>query len=165
MKYLVAYMSVSGNTQKIAEAIHKELPEDSEIKPINELDSLEGFDFYFIGFPVHQYGAPKVVQEFMTKHAKGKKVALFVTHATGSQMEILEGQLNKCKEVAKEAELLGLYNCQGELSEQITNHMKNHENPQLRKFADMRKFTVGRPNEEEINMAGEFAKKIISKLK
>lgn len=163
MKLLVAYMSISGNTKKIAEAIFEELPDTKEIKPLNEIENLDDYDFSFIGFPVHQFGAPKQIKEFFEQHTIGKNVALFVTHATGLHMKnILEPQLIRCKELAKNANLKGFYNCQGALSEQVAERMLNHEDPQLRKFAEMRKFTLGRPNEEEIMNARKFAKEIIS---
>ena len=164
MKILVAYMSISGNTKKIAEAIHSELPEGAELKPINEITDLSQYDFSFIGFPVHQFGAPKQLHEFLGKETANKKIAVFVTHATGSHMEVLEGQLNKCKEAVKDAELTGFFNCQGALSEEVAEKMKQHENPQLREFAEKRKFTLGHPNEEAITKAKDFAKKMVSKI-
>ena len=56
MKVLVSYMSKTGNTKKVAEAIFEEISDEKEIIPIDEVDSIEGFDIAFLGFPIHQMG-------------------------------------------------------------------------------------------------------------
>jgi flavodoxin len=89
MKVIVAYFSWSGNTRKIAEAIFQEIQEEKEIKELNEIDGLEGYDFAFVGFPIHGFGAPEEAQSFLEKHCRGKKIALFVTHGAPEHSEDL----------------------------------------------------------------------------
>ena len=45
MKTLVTYMSQTGNTKKIAEAIYETISGEKEIKQLKEIDSLEDYDF------------------------------------------------------------------------------------------------------------------------
>lgn len=42
MKVIIAYMSLSGNTRKIALAIFQKIREEKEIKEFNDIDDLEG---------------------------------------------------------------------------------------------------------------------------
>jgi flavodoxin len=82
MKVLVAYRSQTGNTRKVAGAIYGETSAPKEIKRVEEVASLEGYDFAFLGFPIEWFGPGEKAKQFLEKHAKGKTVALFITHAS-----------------------------------------------------------------------------------
>ncbi|MFC1978144.1 flavodoxin family protein [Chloroflexota bacterium] len=56
MKILVAYMSKSGNTKKVAEAIFEEISDEKELKTVDEVDSIAGYELTFLGFPIHNLG-------------------------------------------------------------------------------------------------------------
>ncbi len=58
MKILVAYRSVTGNTNTIAEAIFGEIEGEKEIKPFKDVDTIDGYDFIFIGCPIEFFGEP-----------------------------------------------------------------------------------------------------------
>jgi flavodoxin len=115
MKVLVAYYSQTGNTKKVAQAISEVIKTDKNLMEIKDIDSLEDYDLVFAGFPLH-YGRPaKAAKNFLEKHAQGKKVALFVTHATREDSEGLQKWLARCKKVVQDAELVGFFNCQGNI--------------------------------------------------
>jgi flavodoxin len=61
MKVLVAYMSRTGNTKKVAEAIYDAISQPKEIKRVEDVTSLEGYDLSFLGFPIHGFGPDKKV--------------------------------------------------------------------------------------------------------
>jgi len=115
MKVLVAYMSQTGNTKKIAEAIFGEIQAKKDIKELKNVATLEGYDFVFVGFPMHYGGPAKPAKNFLEKHVQGKKIALFVTHATREDSKALQKWLAKCKKAATGADLVGFFNCQGKL--------------------------------------------------
>jgi len=165
MTVLVTYLSLSGQTKKIAEAIYEEIQTEKEIKPITEIDNLERYDFAFIGTPVHSFGPDNKVRMFLKKQAKGKNIALFVTHAMPPGMEMLKGILAKCKKAADQANLIGFFNCQGEMAEGIAKSLMESGNPQLAQFGKMREVTVGHPDANEIENARAFAKETIDKIK
>src|SRR4030042_5468710 len=76
MKVLVAYMSSTGNTKKIAEAIYGEIAAEKEIKLIGEVEDIGAYDLTFLGFPTHGYGPDKKTKAFLETLCKaGKKVA------------------------------------------------------------------------------------------
>ncbi|MCJ7807472.1 MAG: flavodoxin family protein, partial [Dehalococcoidia bacterium] len=72
MKVIVAYMSQTGNTRKVAEAIFEEIQTEKEIKALDELGSLQGYDLSFIGFPIQIYGPAQPAKAFLEEHAAGK---------------------------------------------------------------------------------------------
>ncbi|MHA1730025.1 MAG: flavodoxin family protein [Promethearchaeota archaeon] len=164
MKILVTYLSQTGNTKSIAKAIYSVILEDKVIQPLERVNNLEGYDLAFIGFPIHQSEPANIAKNFIEKHAKGKKIALFCTHAMPPEMHMLGGVLDNVKKAAAESELLGLFNCQGELSEQIANVLIKSGNPQMEKFGEMRSQTVGHPDESEIANAKAFANEILRKI-
>ncbi|MFX1373408.1 MAG: flavodoxin family protein [Promethearchaeota archaeon] len=164
MKTLVTYMSQTGNTKKIAEAIYETISGDKEIKPLNEVESLENYGFTFIGFPIHQMGPPQIASKFIETKAKNRKIALFVTHASPLGTPFIEPLLGKCKECADDSDMVGIYNCQGVLAQQVADMLLKVDNPRLQQFGKMRDATVGHPNEQEVENARNFAKEIMGNL-
>jgi flavodoxin len=165
MNVLVAYFTQTGNTRKVAEAIHEEMAEPKEIKELAAVESLEAHDLSFIGFPIMAFGPAKPAKEFLAAHAAGKKVALFITHASPEDSEPLEEWLAACKEAAADADLVGVFNCRGELAESIAELLAQSDDPQMRAFADGRSETLGQPDEARLEKARAFAREIIEKLK
>jgi flavodoxin len=168
MKYLVTYWSQTGNTKKIAEAIYDALPEEKSLKSFSEVENLNGIDLAFIGFPIMQFGPPPVAKKFLSHQAAGKRIALFVTHATLSrskdprQQAILQQELEKCRAACLKCELTDLFHCQGELSEIIANELMASNIPMLMQFAGMRPHTIGHPDPEELKEAKKFAMTVIA---
>ncbi len=164
MKVLVAYMSQTGNTKKVAEAIHGGIAGDKEIKELKDVDSLEGYDLSFLGFPIHAFGPAQEAEKFIQKHSTGKKVALFVTHAALESSELLGDWLVKCRDAAAGAEILGLFNCQGELSQPVMDMLLKSDDPNMRSFGEQGPATKGQPDESRMEKAHEFAREIIKSI-
>jgi flavodoxin len=138
MKVLVTYLSQTGNTKKVADAIFGEIKGDKEMKTLETTSDLNGYDLAFVGFPVWSSGPAEPAKKFLEAHAKGKKVALFVTHATPpvpQMREFLAGILANCKAAATQAQLVGFFDCQGVLSETVANMCTKSDNPMIKQFA------------------------------
>ncbi|MCU0851848.1 MAG: flavodoxin family protein [Thermoplasmata archaeon] len=164
MKVLVAYMSSTGNTKKVAEAIYSEIAAEKEIKPVNEVESLGAYDLSFLGFPTHGYGPDKKTKAMLERLCKdGKKVALFVTHAAPeSEPEVVE-YVAKFKQAASGADIVGAFDCQGQLAGGIKIIMKISPNKKLR--ADAKKDnSKGQPDEKRIEKARAFARETMGKM-
>lgn len=167
MKILVTYYTQTGNTLKIAEAIYSEIHGEKEIKPINEVQCLDGYDLIFVGFPILQYGPSRAVRTFLGKFARGKNIALFVTHASWNSPELtnhLETWLSKCKTAAAGSNLQGFFDCQGELAESAAELFLKSEYPEIRHFGSLRPGTIGHPDAEDIVNAKIFAKTVLEKM-
>jgi flavodoxin len=157
-------MTETGNTKKLAEAIHSEVAGDKDIKEMQELLDLDGYDFAFIGFPIHNFGPPKQVRSFLQKRTDGKKVALFITHGAPEDFEDVKAWIDGCVAAAKNADIVGVFNCQGEKSDKIIDLIKKSKQPKLRSFARNAHKAKGRPNAETLKSARIFARNIIEKL-
>ncbi len=164
MNTLVAYMSQSGNTKKVANAIYETIEENKEIKELKEVESLDGYDLAFIGFPIHAFGPAQQGKDFLVNHGAGKKLAVFITHAADEEQELTATWVNACLEAAAEADVLGTFHCQGELAEAIAEMLKKSDDPQMQEFGNQRDSTIGQPDASRIEKAKAFAKEIMQKV-
>ncbi len=165
MKVIIVYTSLSGNTRKIAEAMFREIQEEKEIKEFNQVDNLEGYDLVFFGFPMHGFGAPEEAKSFLEKHCQGKKVVLFVTHGAPEHSGELQPWLNKCKEAATGANVVDMFNCQGELAQYVIDELLKNEDPRIRSYGEHGPSTRGQPDATRIERARVFAREIIKRIK
>ena len=163
MKTLVTYITVSGNTKKVADAIFEAIEVEKEIKPIGEVNSIEGYDLVFIGSPMHGFGLSDDVKEFIEKNGKGKNIALFVTHASPEEaVEQLQPWLNSCKEATAGTNLVGFFNCQGELSKEMADAMTKLDDPQAVSWGKHRYMILGQPDATRLERARDFAREVMS---
>ena len=163
MKVLVTYMSQTGNTKKVAEAIFQEIRGKKEIKPMEEVSSLAGYDLAFVGSPLQASGMAGDAKNFLDQHAKGKNVALFITHASPKEEPQLKGWLDNCVAAAAGAKLLGVFDCQGEMSQALSDFMVNSGDPTLAEWGKKRSETLGKPDAASLKKARTFAREIMKK--
>jgi flavodoxin len=164
MKTLVTYFSQTGKTKLVAETIYGAITGDKEIKEFDQVGSLDGYDLAFIGFPIIAFGPAPQGKEFLAKFAAGAKVALFITHASPEKQEGLDQWLDKCREAAVGADLVGIFDCMGELSEQVADFLVKSNDPVMRSFGERRGETLGQPDETRLQRAREFAQEIMGKV-
>ncbi len=164
MKTLVTYMTQTGNTKKIAEAIYDEITGDKDIRPIAEVSDLAEYDLAFIGFPVMQFDVPPNVKEFITNNTDGKNVAFFMTHAVPEGFEAIHSWTGSCTQAAAGANVLGTFDCQGELAQPVIDMLLKADDPQMKAFGEMGPATKGQPDDSRVQKAKDFAKDILSKL-
>ncbi len=71
MKILIAYLSQTGNTEKIAKAIYEEASPAHEVetKKLEEVsaENLSGYDLIFIGSPIHAGNLAGAVKDFLNR--------------------------------------------------------------------------------------------------
>lgn len=164
MKVLVAYMSSTGNTKKIAEAIHGEIAAEKEIRPVAEVENLGQYDLSFLGFPTHGYGPDKKTKALLQNLCRGgSKVALFVTHAAPEDEPEVADIMAKFKQAAAGADLVGAFDCQGQLAKGVKFIMKISPNKKLRSDAK-RDNSQGQPDQTRVERAREFARETMNRI-
>jgi flavodoxin len=163
MKVLVAYMSQTGNTQKVAEAIYEAIPAPKEIKGVGDVTSLEGYDLAFLGFPMHAFGPDEPVITFLQTHVKDRTIALFITHASPEDAPPLHEWIQKFKDAAVGANVIGVFNCQGQLAQPVKAAMLNNPNPQIQAWAKNDE-SQGQPDATRLERAKVFAKETMKQL-
>jgi len=165
MKVLVTYISQTGNTKKVAEAIYGEISDDKEIKKLEDVESLDECDFAFIGFPLHAFGPAEPAKRFLKAHSAGKRIALFVTHAAPEDSKEVKGWLKTCQEAASKADVVNIFDCQGELARSVIDMLLGSDDPNIRAFGELGPMTKGQPDETRLDRARAFARETMEKLK
>jgi flavodoxin len=163
MKVLVTYVSRTGNTRKVAQAIFDQIKGTKDIKQLDQVDTLEGYDLAFVGLPIEAFGPAKPAADFLQKRAAGKKIAMFVTHAAHEDSPEVPAYLNSCKAAAAQACLVSVFDCQGELSEQIADFMTKSGDERLAAWAKERPSTIGQPDAARLDRARRWAKDVLAK--
>ena len=164
MKTLVAYMSSTGNTKKVAEAIFEVVPDEKVIKEVAALEDLEGYDLVFFGFPIIAFGPNPDAKAFLEKNASGKKLAMFITHGALETQDGLPDWLEKCRQAAAGAEIVGLFNCQGEVDPNIIDFLLKSDDPKMQEFGRRGPEAKGQPDDTRLERARAWAKEVVSKI-
>lgn len=165
MKTLVTYLSKTGNTRKIAEAMYGGIKDEKQIKPINEVSSFEGYDVVFFGLPIHQMGPDGKEKKLMEKYCTdGTNVVLFITHAAREDAPDLPPMLDKFKKAAGGANIVAFFDCQGELDKTTKRIMSVLPVANLRKWAKEDN-SQGQPDAFRIEKARVFARDTMKMLK
>lgn len=158
MKTLVVFMSQTGNTKKVAEAIFEEVQGEKELKELSEVSSLDGYDLIFVGFPMQAFGPAQAAKDFLANSCIGKKIALFTTHGVTLDFEELPGWLDNCREAASGANVIGLFDCQGEVAEFLLDAAAKSDDPLMQKLAGAGATGKGQPDAVNLDRARAFAR-------
>jgi flavodoxin I len=170
MKVLVSYFSQSGNTEKIAKGIWEEASQanETDLKKLEDVgtEDFAGYDFIFIGSPLHSANLAAPVKEFLTNIQAGssQKMAGFITHfAAAYPNQDMDGFTEPiqaaCKE--KKIEYKGCFDCQGALTESLHEPVKKKLNLSDEAWEGMLKQMTGHPNEEDVEKAKAFAREAL----
>jgi hypothetical protein len=161
MKALVAYMSKTGNTKKVAEAIYGALDCEAEIMPVEQVVDIGAYDLSFLGFPVQRFGPdPKTVRWLQQHCQPGSDVALFITHGAPEGEPGLDGWLEGFRVAASRANVVGMFDCQGQLDAKMKRIMMWLPFKGLRSMAK-RDNSQGQPDAARLERARAFAREII----
>ena len=132
--------------------------------PLGEAPALDDRDLIFVGMPIERFGAPEPARRFLAEHCAGRRVALFVTHAAPEDCDEVEPWLDDCKAAADGTDLVGFFNCQGQLAEPVKQAMLASGMPALVGFAEMADCAAGQPDEAALARAAAFARETVARV-
>ncbi len=162
LKVLFTYRTLTGNTKKIIEAMYDEVGVNKELKSWSETESLEGYELSIVGFPIEMMGPSRESKEWLANHVNGKRIALVITHGAPEEAPPLQDWLQKCQSAAKGAEIVGLFHCRGDMSEQLISGMLQSGNPQLVEWAKRsQQLPRGFPDSKALKRARAFVREIM----
>jgi flavodoxin len=133
MKTLIVYASITGNTQKLAEAIHHVLGGEKKLCPIDEAPAPNGYDLVVIGFWL-QGGKPDLKSaEYLAELKAGTKLFLFATHGAAAGSDHVVKAMAHAQSLAPTVQLVGTFSCPGQVSAAFleTARKKNPQPPWL----------------------------------
>jgi len=154
-KILVTYLSLTGNTKKIAEAIFETLEGEKKISPVGQVQDLNSYSLIFIGFPVHSHSVPFKVEKFIKNIPQTKKIALFCTHGSLSGGRLSREALEHATTLATKTLLLGTFSCRGKISHQAMEVLSR--SPEHKAWLEMAASARTHPDESDLEDARSFA--------
>ncbi len=159
MKSLVVYSSQSGNTKKLAEAVFEALPEGKKITPVEEAPDPKGYDFVAVGFWL-KAGNPDPKSTEYLKKVRGTKLFLFATHGAATGSDHAKKAMETAKSLAEGANIVGSFDCQGEVNAGLLEKVKARPNPpEWIADADA---AIGHPDESDVNALKEKIKEVLA---
>jgi flavodoxin len=161
MKTLVTYYSVTGNTEQLANVIHKVIESDKEILPIEEVGDLGRYDLIFCGFPIHGHSVPLQVQEFIKGIPEGKRLAVFSTHGASSLGTLAMEAIAHAVSMAKNVKVLGTFCCRGEVD--LETRERLGAEPEHKAWTEEAQSAHGHPDENDLEDCADFARRVMAK--
>jgi len=181
LRILIAYFTQTGNTEKVAEAIHEEALSQGHEVHLRSLaditpESLTAYDLVFLGSACHDADLAKPAKRLLGDISPQPpfKLAGFTTHATYTpeggerQRKLYEEWAGKCVESFQRLEqekgidVLGYFSCQGAPSPPIEAFIHSaivtDDDEWETYLAEVRKH----PDEDDFRRAAEFAQEILS---
>ncbi len=117
MKILVTYSSKTGNTGKVAEAIHQVLP-GAVLFPVEQAPNANDYDLIFVGFWVDKGTADAKAAEYL-RRISGKPVALFATLGAYPDSDHARESLDKAAEMVPDCFVVDRFICQGAIDPKL----------------------------------------------
>jgi flavodoxin len=171
MKVLVAYFSQTGNTEKIAAAIHDAASQsnDAAMKGLADVtpEDLNDCDLVFVGSPIHAANIAKEVVEFLGQlpASADLKLAGFITHAAPAYpQQDLEGMAKPFSDACQDKgiDYKGCFNCQGYLGDFMHEAVQKMQNLTDEQWAENVKQMTGHPNADDEEKARAFTESVLS---
>ena len=162
MKYEVAYISSSGNTEKLVHGIADSLPPRDTLVTDLSCEEITGkADVYLIGYGMKKEAIPLKIMDVLDE-LEGKTILFFVTASikpTEAHVKEVERKLDPF--MPSEHDYKGLFLCPGQVSEETLVKVKTlleqePDNEQAKAAYESCKRTAGRPNQEDIDDACDF---------
>jgi flavodoxin len=158
MKSLVIYSSQTGNTEKLARVVYDYLDGEKEIHSITDAPDPVDYDFIAAGFWLKSGKPDPASLEYLPKIGGNKKVFLFVTHGASCDSDHAKEGLTHAKELVKDADLIGIFNCTGEVESAFLERVS--AKPVKPPWIDDAPAAAGHPDESDI----ENLKKMLNSI-
>lgn len=147
MKCAVVYSSVTGNTEKLAEAIKSRVDTCYFGRPSDEALTA---DVLFIGFWAIGNSCGEDIKGFLEK-LSDKKIFIFGTVGYDNTKEYFDGILDNVKvNVPSSNTIIGTYACQGRVSDFKQAQIKDKMPDKYEAIKDKLAESVNHPNEQDI---------------
>ncbi len=165
MKVLVAYFSKTGNTEKIARAIHEGIEQQAakDIFSMKDVKGLDEYDLIFCGFPVHAHSVPGPAEAFIKTIPEGKNVAFFATHGSLRGGPLAITAMHHALGLVPKSKIVGTFGCRGAVSHDMIDALM--EKPEHKWWAMEAQSAVGHPDQADIEDAREFASLMVAKVR
>ncbi len=164
MKVLVAFLSETGNTAKLANGIFEAVTEaEKDLLPIPEVQNAADYDLIFCGFPVHAHSVPGKVEAFVKSIPEGKKIAFFATHGSLRGGELAITAFYHALTIGSKLKILGTFGSRGQVKPALIDAlMQKLEN---KAWAEEAQSAAGHPDKADIDDVKAFAQTMVMRAR
>ena len=164
MKALVTFFSQTGNTEKVARAIHEGIEAaEKDFAKISEVTDTSGYDLIFCGFPVHAHRVPHSMEDFLDKLPEGTKVALFATHGSLRGGIMAVQAFHHGITIGHGLNILGTFGCRGKVRQSVLDKLE--EKAENWAWVMEARSAAGHPDGSDLADAAGFARTMITKAR
>jgi len=149
MKTLIIYSSQTGNTKKLAEAVYESVSGEKEIFPIDDAPDPDEYDLVGVGFWLQAGKPDPKTAKYLPRIGSGKRLFLFATHGAAAGSEHANNAIAQAKSLAPDADISGVFSCQGEVNPKILEKVK--AKPTQPVWIDDAPKAIGHPDQEDID--------------
>lgn len=168
MKYEIAYLSKTGNSAVLANAIAAMLPGESlRLTDLTQSEMSGGADINFIGFDAVDGPIPLRIMEALD-FAEGRVIALFATCFLPASAEVTKAVERRVLPfVPCNCEYKGLFLCTGQATEETFANLEEQlkmqpDNEKIGALLDDCRKTIGHPNEKDLETLRGFIRAALS---
>jgi flavodoxin len=163
MKILIAYSSKTGNTRKLAEAIHLALP-GADLCPIEHAPNPASYDLVFAGFWVELENANHNMVRFLKKLG-GIRTALFATLGAYPDTQHAAASLKAAAAEIPDAVIVDRFICQGAIDPEVIEWMEqlpeNDANAPTESRRTLWADASTHPDDNDLNAVTEWAQQVL----
>jgi hypothetical protein len=156
LKYEVAYISKSGNTATLAEAIAEMLPNESvHLTDLAYGEAAEDADVYLLGFGINRGAVPLKIMDSM-ELAEGKTILLFITCGVEPTAEYQASvERTVLPFLPDDCDYRGMFLCPGQFPDEVVRYLREvlqrqPDNAQAQSLLTQYEKTCGHPNNSDI---------------
>lgn len=168
MKSLVVYTSRSGNTAKVARAIHAALGPECVLSAAADAPPPEQFDFIALGFGVYNGWPDGELRAYM-KRCRHKDVGIFITLGAYPDSEHAFQCIGRAEGLLENCTTRARFICQGGYTDAHLARMKNRPADSPHAWNEERAARVDEamkhPDEKDLATAAERFRSAVEKLK
>jgi len=162
MKTLVTYSSKTGNTSKVADAIHQAIP-NADIFPVEQAPDPNDYDLIFVGFWVDKGTADEKAATYL-RCINGKPVALFATLGAYPDSNHARESLDSATALIPSCKVIDRFICQGAIDPKLIAWMSQlpPEHPHAPNEARVKRWKDAEhhPDDTDLHNAGTWAAKV-----
>ncbi len=158
MKSLVVYSSQTGNTKKLAEAVHEVFTGGKDIYPIADAPDPGGYDLVAVGFWLQAGKPDPKTADYLHRIGSGKRLFLFATHGAASGSDHAKNAMDHARGLAPGALLAGIFSCPGEVNPKVLEKVRAKPQPPV--WLDDAPKAIGHPDDTDI----EAIKRVVKDL-
>jgi flavodoxin len=163
VKILIAYSSKTGNTRKLAEAIHLALP-GADLCRVDNAPNPAAYDLVFAGFWVEAENANHDMVGFMKKLG-GIKTALFATLGAYPDTQHAAASLKAAAKEIPNAVIVDRFICQGAIDPAMIEWMEmlpeNDKNAPTEARRTLWKDASSHPDDDDLNAVTQWAEQVL----